>query len=128
MAHVIQNLLSINRHLGWPVLTVCLWNLYFSTYSQNSTQTAKLKPNQTLWQDIFKHDVFCDQKVKYFNDFQNQNFSVLWLKWTRTMEVRQNQISFHGAYSHLTSYLFFIKKRSISMTFKIKILKYFGDF
>ena len=23
---------------------------------------------------------------------------------------------------------FFIKKRSISMTFKIKILKYFGDF
>ena len=40
---------------------------------------AKPKPNQTLFDQICLN--FFDQKIlKYFNDFQNQNFSVLWLK------------------------------------------------
>ena len=55
--------------------------------------------------------------LKYFNDFQNPHFSVLWLKWTQTMEMKQNQTFFHVAYSNLTS--FFIGH---------KILKYFIDF
>ena len=43
---------------------------------------------------------------KYFNDFQNQNFSDLWLKWTQTVQMKQNQAFFHKTYSNLTSYLF----------------------
>ena len=51
---------------------------------------AKPKPNQTLFDQIWLN--FFDQKIlKYFNDFQNQNFSVLWLKWTKTTEMKQNQ-------------------------------------
>ena len=67
---------------------------------------------------IWSHISFFSQKIKYFSDVQNQNFSVLWLKWTQTMEMEQNQTFFHGKYSNLTSYVFFIKK----------ILKYFNDF
>ena len=38
------------------------------------------------------HHIFGYQKLlKYFNDFQNRNFSVLWLKWTQTMGLKQNQ-------------------------------------
>ena len=48
---------------------------------------------------------FIKKMLKHFNDFQNRNFSVLWLKWTQTMEMKQNQTFFHGTYSHLTPYL-----------------------
>ena len=67
---------------------------------------------------ILLYIIFFDKKMlKYFNDFQNWNFFVLWLKWTQTTELKQNQTFFHGAYSNLTSYLF-----------SQKILKYFNDF
>ena len=46
---------------------------------------------------------------KYFNDLQNQNFSVLWLKWTQTMEIKQNQTFFHGTYSNPTPHPFLSK-------------------
>ena len=49
--------------------------------------------------------------------FKNQNFSVLWLKWTQTMETKQNQTFFHRTYSNLMQYLFYLK-----------ILNYFTDF
>ena len=48
---------------------------------------------------------FIKKMLKHFNDFQNRNFSVLWLKWTQTMKMKQNQTFFHGTYSHLTPYL-----------------------
>ena len=52
------------------------------------------------------HHIFLYQKLlKYFNDFQNQNFSVLWLKWTWIMEITLNQTFFHRTYSNLTPYL-----------------------
>ena len=64
------------------------------------------------------HHIFFYQKIlKYFNDFQNRNFSVLPLKYTQTMEMKQNQTFFHGSYSNLT--LFFVGH---------KLLKYFNDF
>ena len=55
--------------------------------------------------------------LKYFNDLQNWNFAVLWLNWTQTIEMNQNQTFFHGSYSR---YLFYLKY--------LKILKYFNDF
>ena len=55
--------------------------------------------------------------LKYFNDFKNQDFSVFWLKWTQTMEMKQNQTFFHGTYSNLTSFIFCQK-----------LLKYFNNF
>ena len=66
---------------------------------------------------IWRH-IFCDQNILvYFNDFPNQNFSGLLLKWTETMEMKQNQTFFHGTYLNLTS--FFTGR---------KMLKYFNDF
>ena len=44
-----------------------------------------------------------------FNDFKNQNVSVLWLKWTQTMKMKQNQTFFHGTYSNLVSCIFLWK-------------------
>ena len=52
---------------------------------------------------------FIKKILKYFNDFQNQNFSLLWLKWTPIMQMKQNQTFFHGTYSNLTSYFFLSK-------------------
>ena len=104
-----------------------VWNPYFLTYCQNSTETSKLKRNQTFWQDIIKSDIiFFDQKIlKYFNDFQNRNFSDLWLKWIQTMEMKQNQSFFHGAYSNLTSYHFLSKNIKVFQWFlKSKYLSY----
>ena len=51
---------------------------------------------------------FLSKILKYFNDFQNWNFSVLRLKWTQTMERKQNQTFSHWPYSNLTPYLFYI--------------------
>ena len=60
---------------------------------------------------------FCIKKLKYLNELQNRNFSVLWLKWIQTMEMKENKKFFHGTYSNLTPHLF-----------QRKILKYFNDF
>ena len=67
--------------------------------------------------DQIWHDFFYQKILKYFNDLQNRNFSVLWLKWTQTMEMKQNLTFFHAIYSNLK--LFFIG---------CQILKYFNDF
>ena len=59
---------------------------------------------------------FYQKILKYFSDFQNRNFSVLWLKWTQAIEMKQNQTFFHGTYSNLTltSYLFLSKNIKVS--------------
>ena len=69
--------------------------------------------------DMFKSSIiFFYQKIlKYFNDFENQNFSVLWLNWTQVIQMKQRQTFSYGTYSNLTS--FFIG---------CKILYYFNDF
>ena len=132
-----------------------------STYCQNLTQTTKFKPNQTLFRsdiifyqkilkyfndlqnqnfsvlllmimimiiycqimaikqkktffswDIFKSDsisFFYQKILKYFNDFQNRNFSVLCLKLFQTMKMKQNHTFLHGTYSNLTTFFFLSK-------------------
>ena len=83
----------------------------------NPKNENEIKSDIFPW-DIFKSDTFFYQNIlKYFNDFQNQNFSILWLKWIQTMGMRQNRTFFQGSYSNLT--LFFIG---------CKILKYFTDY
>ena len=58
--------------------------------------------------------------------YKIDNFSVLWLNWSQTMEMKQNLTFFDGTYSNLPSYIFFIKKYwSILMTFKIKISQFY---
>ena len=71
-----------------------------------------------MWHSQFwYHILFYQQILKYFNVFPNQNISVLWLKWTQAMEMKQNQTFFHGTYSNLTS--IFTGRQ---------ILKYFNNF
>ena len=92
------------------------------------TQTMEMKQNQTFW--IYSMNIYIYIYVyiqilhlfylnisKYFNDFQNQNFSILRLKWIEATEIKQNQTFFYRTYSNLT--LFFIG---------LKILKYVNDF
>ena len=57
--------------------------------------------------------------LKHLNDFQNRNFSVLWLKCTQTMEMKQNQTFFQGTYSNLTLFSLVVKYLNISMNFII---------
>ena len=60
--------------------------------------------------NIFKSDIFFYQSIlKYLNDFQNRNFSILWLKWTQTMELKQNHTFFPGTYSNLTLFSLVVK-------------------
>ena len=87
---------------------------------------TKVKPsngNETK-SDIFSWDIFKSntisfyQKIlKYFNDFQNSNISVLLTKVNPNNGIKTNQTFLCGAYSNLT--LLFIGH---------KMLKYFNDF
>ena len=74
-----------------------------------------LTGNIKIWHHLFYQKK--NKKLKYFNDFQNQNFSVLWPKWTQTMELKQNKRFFYETYYNLTPYVFYQK-----------ILRYFNDF
>ena len=60
--------------------------------------------------------IYMTSDWKSFNGFQNWHFSVLWLKWTQTVGMKQNQTFFHWTYSNR---IFFITGW--------KILKYFND-
>ena len=58
--------------------------------------------------DIFKFNTICffyQSILKCFNDFQNQNFWILWLKWTQKRKMKLNQTFFHRVYSNLTRFL-----------------------
>ena len=103
-----------NIFLNWNILNyfIKVQNSYFPTYSQNWVW-KRLKLNQTLFLLVF----FNKKKLKYFHDFQNQSFSVLWLMWTQTLEMKQKETFFHGTNSNLTSFFF-----------NCKILKQFNYF
>ena len=79
--------------------------------------TLKVK-NETFFPlNIFKSDViifFWQKESKYFDGFKNRNFSVLWLKRTQTMEMKQNLTFFRGIYSNQTSYIFLSKNIKVS--------------
>ena len=62
------------------------------------------------------HHSFDQKLLKFFNDFQNQIFSVLWVKWNRWCKWNKFN-NFYETYSNLTS--FFIGP---------KILQYFSYF
>ena len=75
--------------------------------SFNQIRTCLTGHNQ-----IWYHSIY--QKIlKYFHDLPNQNFSVLWLKWTQIMKIKQNQTFFDGTYSNLKSYLFYQKNTNV---------------
>ena len=86
-------------------------NLHFSTYCQILLKQRILNQiRQCLGRHIqIWHHFFYQKTLKYSNDLQNRNFSVLWLKWIQTMEMKQNQTFFHGTYLNLTPYLFLSK-------------------
>ena len=91
-----------------------IWYFMAKVNQNNGNET---KSNIFPW-DIFKSDtIFLSKHIKYFINFQNQNFSFLWLTWTKTMGVKQNQTFFHGTYSDLM--LLFTGR---------KILKYVNGF
>ena len=57
----------------------------------------EMKQNQTFIMkhiQIERHSFFYQKVLNYFNDFQDQSFPDLWLKWTQTKEIKQNQVFF----------------------------------
>ena len=80
----------------------------------------KMKQNQTFSQEIYlnlKSYIYLLKNSKVFQWPSNKNASILWLRWTQTMEMKQNQTFFHEEYTNLTSF-----------SIGDKILKYFNDF
>ena len=74
-----------------------------------------------IWRCIF----FCQKILKYFKDFKNQNFPVLSLEWTQTVEMKQNQTFLWNIFKS-DIYVFFVRKYwSISMNFKIEISQFY---
>ena len=97
----------------WKHIKVFQWLLK----SEFISFMTKLNPNN--WNetksDIFPWHIFKSGSIsfffyrnilKYFNDFQLLNFSVLLLKLTQTIKMKENQTFFHVTYSNLTTYLF----------------------
>ena len=66
---------------------------YFTELKRNGRNETK---SDIFQGDIFKSNAisFLSKILKYFNDFHNQNFSFLWLKWTQAIEIKQNQAFF----------------------------------
>ena len=80
--------------------------------NQNNTNDTK---SDTFPWDIIKSDgisFFIKKYLSISNDFLNRHFSVLWLKSTQTIEMKQNKKFFHGTYSNLTS--FFIGRKVLN--------------
>ena len=78
----------------------------------------KMKQNQKFSHETYsklKTYLSLSKNIKIFQCLWKSIF-LLWLKWTQTMKLKQNQ-TFCGTYSNLT--LFFIGR---------KILTYFNDF
>ena len=74
------------------------------------------EPNQTQFDRTYSNLTpffFIKKILNYFNNFQNQTFSVLWLKWTEAVEMKLNQAFFHRTHSNLTSYLFLSKNAKV---------------
>ena len=90
-------------------------NSYFLTYCQNLIQTRGLKTLTLLDMAYLTLTSFFIKKC--FNDPQNWNFSVLWLKWTQTLKMKQIHTFFDGNIE-IWRHIFFDQK----------ILKYFNDF
>ena len=103
-------------------ITVFPWLLEstFLTFMTKVNPSNRNETKQTFLHGVYSYlrsYVFYQKILKYYNDFQSRNFSVLWSKWTQAIEMKRNQTIFHRTYSTLTS--FFID---------YKILKYFNDF
>ena len=83
----------------------------------NPNNGSETKSDAFLW-DIFKSDTICflSKNTKIFQWLSKSNISVFLLHWTQTIEMRQNQVFFHGIYSNLTSFLI-----------GHKIMKYLND-
>ena len=64
----------------------------------------------------FSKSLFLSFMTKANPNNENRNLSVLWLKWAKTMKMKQNQQFFDGTCSSLTPYLFYQE-----------ILKYFSN-
>ena len=97
---------------------------YFSTYCQILLKQRSLNHFRPFWLDIIWQCIFFYQNIlKSFNDFQNQNFSILWLEWTYTMKMKQNQTYLHGTYPNLTP-VFIKTYENISRTCKIEISQF----
>ena len=83
---------SDSRFLNWEILNYFnkIKNSLFFNLLPKLYQTMKLKPNQTLFYRTYLNLTLFSlvkKKLKSLTDFQNLNFSVLWLKWTQTMET-----------------------------------------
>ena len=120
-----QRVVPNGQHLSWTnvlpgvpqgsILSRLLLFVCFNNLSDGLQCNSKVFPDDT---SSFPMLIFFYQKIsRCFNDFQNQNFSVLWLKWTQKMEMKHNHTFFLNICSNLTSY-----------RFCSKLLKYFHDF
>ena len=58
---------------------------------------------------IWQHIDFHRKILKYFNVLQNQNSSVLWLKWTQTKEMEQN-LYFFIEHFQIWQHIFFLSR------------------
>ena len=63
----------------------------------------EIKHNQTFFHGTYLNVMSYFFIKIYYSDFQNCNFSVLWLRWTQTTEMK------YGAYSNLKLYIFLWK-------------------
>ena len=74
-----------------------------------------------------RHHFFIKKELKYFNDFHNRNFPVLWLKWTQTMEMKQNQKFFHETFKSDVIYIFIKKIKVFQWLSKPKFLSFMTE-
>ena len=76
--------LNVKELLAWSMHHT--WNLSDSNEIRTHNHlVCKWTLNHLAKSDVisfFGHIFFIKKILKYFNDFQNQNLSVLWLKWT----------------------------------------------
>ena len=89
---------SLNQIKHYLTEHIQIWHHFFIKKYQSISMTFKIKVfqfykvNPRNWNkmrhfsmehiQIWCHAFFYQKILEYFNDFQNLNFSILWLKWT----------------------------------------------
>ena len=74
--------------------------------NRNETKSDIFHGPYQIWRHIF----FCLKVSKYFNDFENQNFSVLWLKWTQKKCKWSKIRHFPVGYIHIWRHILLCQK------------------
>ena len=116
----------------WSFIWRCFSSVSLIEKYQTISINFKIHISQLIFKIKLKQRSFWDtltsffrsKILKYYSDCYNQNFSVLRLKWTQTMDMKQNQTFYYETYPNLVSYFLSKNNKVFQWLSKLKFLSF----